>query len=492
MVKAAVFDYEGNLIADAASRSKVVADDRNHAERDPDTMWASAAAAIRTTLSAPGVDPASINAVGVTGFGNGLFLVDDQGRPTRPGIAAVDTRAASIVSRWRAAGLQDHMFDSTQQPFWAGQPLPLVQWLKENDHAALAAARWLLQSKDYVRFKLTGSLNNELTDLASGGLLDADSDLPAYDLFETLELPEVAALLRHPDILEPHAVAGTITADAADETGLLAGTPVAAGAMDGLVLLHGSGVSDRGHPSVIGGTWGINQVLAAEHLKDRSVFQSIRALETDKKIVVESTPNSMSNFEWYAQNFVKLDGDDLYAHCNERAMATNLDADDPLAFVPHIYATPRYPLRTGSIFGLTGAVGQDQLLRAVYDGIVFEHRVLLERLPGIDRGAAVRAAGGMVNSDAWLQILADGLNRAVEVPDSTELGARGAAMLASVAIGGHASNAEASRAMTRVQTTIEPRAELTDQLEKRFSSYVALRTHILNMPAQSPMKGSPK
>jgi len=484
VVKAAVFDDRGQLVADASARSKVEVGERHLAERDPDTMWGSAAAAIRSVLESPDVVATDIDAVGVTGFGNGLFLVDEHGRPTRHGIAAVDTRAADIVGHWRAAGLQDLMFESTYQPFWAGQPLPLVQWLKENDHATLAAARRLLQSKDYIRFKLTGSLHNELTDLASGGLLDAQSDTPAYELFETLGLPEVSSLLPPDAILEPHAVAGMITADAAAETGLREGTPVAAGSMDGLAVLHGSGVSDRGRPSVIGGTWGINQVLAAEHVTDRSVFQSLRGLDDDKKVVVESTPNSMSNFEWYAQNFVKIDGDDLYAHCNERALQLNPPADDPLAFVPHIYATPRHPLRTGSIFGLTGTVGQDQLLRAVYDGIVFEHRVLLERLPGIESGSAVRVAGGIVNSTAWLQILADGLNRRLEVPDTTELGTRGAAMLASVAVGAHASHGAASEAMTRVQTSYEPRPELTDQLEQRYEHYVALRTHILNMPVK--------
>ena len=496
MTKAAVFDTSGRLLAEASARSLILADTPGHAERDPEAIWTSAVQSIRQVLGHPAVIPEAVAGIGVTGFGNGLFMVDADGRPTRPGIASLDSRAAGIVGEWRAAGLEDLMWDATLQPFWSGQPLPLLEWVRRHDPDALDRARRILACKDILRLRLTGSGWNDRTDLGSGGLFNPLVGRPAYELFEAIGLGQVGELLPEDGVAKPAQIVGVLAKEAAEATGLPIGVPVVAGATDNLSALLGSGVTEAGGLSVIGGTWSINQALSSAHVTDRSVFQSFGSHRDDLQVLVESSPNSMSNFDWYVRNFVGSDGRSaasLYAQCDERLLAQESAAGDAVTFLPHLYGSPRHPLRTAAVFGLTADVGANQVLRAVYEGIVFEHRTLIERLPGVAAGAPARVAGGVLRSPAWLQLFADVLDRAVETPDTEEVGARGAAMIAAVGTGLYPDYPTASAHMTRIAATYLPRPWRVDQLAERYQRYRVLReltASLLSSPPSKPVPGA--
>lgn len=479
VIKVAVFDRDGQLRAEASKRSVVEADSPGFAERDPDVMWESAVAAIREVLADPAVDASHIRAVGVTGFGNGLFLVDDKGRPTRRGIGSIDTRAQAIVTEWRKAGWEDLAWDSVFQPFWSGQPLPLLEWVRRYDPDALSSATRVLSAKDVLTSRLTGKVWSERTDLGSGGLFNPVQNAPAYELYHKVGLSAVEALIPEDAIARSDQIIGGISPDVSNATGLLEGTPVSAGTTDNLAVVIGSGVTDAGHLSVIGGTWGLNQVYSAELVHDRSVFQSISTHLDDMYLLVESTPNSMSNFDWYARSLLRVPSHvsehDLYTYCDQQYQLSQSDRGGRVVFMPHLYGSPRHPWRSGAVFGLTGDTRPSQVLGAVYEGVVFEHRILIERLAISDAAAPARISGGILRSRVWQQLYADVLNRVIEVPDTDEAGARGAAMTAGVAAGVFSSFDEASKRMTAVASQVTPQPERVEVLDQRFARYKRLR-----------------
>ena len=103
-VKAALYDERGVERAVAAVGMPPLHPAPGCLERDPEAMWAAVCDVARKVLAASGVEPSSIAAVGLTGFGNGLFLLDRDGRPVRNAILSPDQRAQAIVKRWRAEG----------------------------------------------------------------------------------------------------------------------------------------------------------------------------------------------------------------------------------------------------------------------------------------------------------------------------------------------------------------------------------------------------
>jgi L-xylulokinase len=111
-------------------------------------------------------------------------------------------------------------------------------------------------------------------------------------------------------------------------------------------------------------------------------------------------------------------------------------------------------------------------VRAVFEGVAFEHRRHLERLLAVcARSEHARFAGGPVRSSAWCEIFAAALQLKLEVPRGAEFAARGAAILAAAACGMCSDVASAVQSMTSLSYTIEPNHSLTALLDRRFSEY---------------------
>jgi L-xylulokinase len=107
--------------------------------------------------------------------------------------------------------------------------------------------------------------------------------------------------------------------------------------------------------------------------------------------------------------------------------------------------------------GITGWHSRAHVLRAIYEGVVFGHMTHVERISKFrDMPETIRLTGGAAQSEVWVQIFADIFQTPVEIPDGTELGALGAAIAASVAVGSHSSYEDAIKAMVRFSRIQKP------------------------------------
>jgi xylulokinase len=110
-------------------------------------------------------------------------------------------------------------------------------------------------------------------------------------------------------------------------------------------------------------------------------------------------------------------------------------------FTPWLYGerTPvEDPFVRGGFHNLSLSAGRDELVRAVFEGVALNSRWLLGAVERFTRHRLepIRFIGGGARSDVWCQIFADVLRRTIEqVADPVNANARGAAMLASVALG---------------------------------------------------------
>jgi L-xylulokinase len=136
-IKATAFDLQSGASTTATRPVGVSHPQPGHNERDADELWAAAARVLRSVLAATPGGASRVAAVGVTGHGNGAYLVARDGRPTRYAIQASDTRAASLVAGWNAAGVPDMLRPTVWNGLWPGQPGPLLAWL-----ACTSRTRW--------------------------------------------------------------------------------------------------------------------------------------------------------------------------------------------------------------------------------------------------------------------------------------------------------------------------------------------------------------
>ncbi len=282
------------------------------------------------------------------------------------------------------------------------------------------------------------------------------------------------------EAVEPLTIAGAVTDRAAAETGLVAGTPVSAGYADGPAMALGLGATDESLISVIAGTWGLNQLATTAPSMDGPGAAVIAGPRPGEFVVTEAGPTSASAFEWFVDSVVgradmsRRGREALFDFCNEEVLRAPADGDVPY-FLPYLNGRLEQPDARACFIGLASWHCLPQMVRAIYEGVAFEHRGHIDHLlMGRERPRAARFAGGAARSRPWLDIFAAAIDMPLELAAASELGALGAAIIAAVGVGLHPDLEAAVAAMTKVRARIEPDRALVQVLAQRNAVYAAL------------------
>jgi len=476
IAKAALFTLDGREKAVAGRKTEMLSPQPGHTERDMHRMWQATADSIRAILAASHVAPEDILCIAPTGHGNGLYLVDKQGQPVRNGIISTDTRAKDYVARWQADGVGKAVLPHTMQSLWPGQPNALLAWLRDHEPEVLQRAGWVLMCKDYIRFRLTGRIGAELTDMSGTSLIDVGTGDYEPRVLEAFGLAEFRHLL--PPLMRPEAICGEVTARAAAETGLKQGTPVAAGMFDVVACALAAGLVEESQMCLVAGTWSINQYISRTPVIDKDVFMTARYCIPGYYIILEASATSASNLEWFVTQFLQPQQEaagqptsSLYQKVNELVAQTGPE-DADIVFLPFLFGSNAAPDAKACLLGLSGWHGQGHVLRAIQEGVVFGHKAHVDRLLRF-RGPAetICLTGGAARSNVWAQIFADVFQTPVEMPAGTERGALGAAICASIAAGCHAGYNDAVAAMVEVAGVRQPDPARKNIYAKKYDRY---------------------
>jgi L-xylulokinase len=476
VIKAGIYDLEGHEIAVASSKTKTSMREPDYAERDAEDLWEANARAISSVIRYSGVDPAEIAALATTGHGNGLYLVDDLGVPVYPGIYSTDTRARSYVRQWSTDGTFDRVLPKTMQSLWAGQPAALLAWFKDHKPEVMERTRWILMCKDYVRFRLTGEAYAEITDISGSSILNVRDAAYDRDLLREYGIDAYAEKL--PPLKRSAEICGRVTKAAAEKTGLKEGTPVAGGLFDIDACGIAAGMTSPEKLCLVVGTWSINQYVSAAPIVSKSIFMTSLYCIPGYWLVLEGSPTSACNLEWFVKEFLgeartlaEREGRSIYDLCDEWAAQSAPDGSK-IVFLPFLYGTNAGSDAKACFLGLNGRHRRADLLRAIYEGVVFAHKTHIERLLAFrDPPRAVRLTGGAARSSLWVQMFADALQLPIEITAGTELGALGAAICAGVAAGHFASFGEAAEKMVRVERVHAPDAAKKDFYAGKYATY---------------------
>jgi sugar (pentulose or hexulose) kinase len=420
VTKAVGFDAAGAAVARAAVPTQLERVGDGRYEQDVVAVHAAVDEVLRQLGEVGPVD-----AIGLTGQGDGLWLADVDGAPVGRAVSWLDARAAGIVAQWAADGRLEHIFRRTGSLLFPGSSGPILAALDAEEPDTLARAATAGYCKDLVLQRLTGVRATDPSD-ASVPFLDPATGDYADDLVA------LCGLDRWGDLLAPvlPAPSGWLTPAAAARTGLPVGTPVVAGPYDLPACAWGGGVVDVGAGLLILGT-----TLACEVVVDTvdtggEPCGLTLATRFDKRWL-RAMPAMVgaAALDW-ALGLVGAGVEDLPA-----LLAASPPGARGVTVLPFLaeagerapFVEPRARAR---IDGLHLATGRADVVRAAAEGLAFAARHCL-CAAGLAGELAV--CGGGAASGPWLQIFADVLGRPLRALPGDEVGARGAALAAGLA-----------------------------------------------------------
>jgi len=465
-LKSTVINANGKVLATASVAVETLVPKSGFSEQDPQGWWTALVGSLQNIWQA-GIDSHRIAAVAVTAGAHTHVLEDQQGQTLRPAIMWNDQRCGAQVARERTrlGARVLELSGNRISPTWT---LPQLVWLREEEPDVHARIHRIRPAKDWLRRRLDGSDATDLTD--AWGLMLADARRNTW----SAELCAIAALDTGvlPGIVDSTATTGTVTAAAAAETGLRAGTPVICGSSDTNAETYAAGLTRPGIGALKLATAGTVSTLTTTPQFSDDVIHYPH-LVPGHYYAILGTNSCASAHRWLRD---ALFADTGFDGMDQQARQAPAGAEG-LLFHPYLSGerSPYWdPDLRASFVGLSFQHGAPHFCRALYEGIAYTLRdclaVLHARGMGFD---TARLVGGGTRSALWRQIIADVTGLVIEIPAEGDA-SYGAALIAGIGVGVFVDTHDAARVI-RVAQTLTPDANAAGIYDAGFARFRAAK-----------------
>lgn len=471
VTKAVVFDESGRPLSVARRRINQIIDRPRHVERSMVELWSETAAAIREAIETSGRAASDIAAISATAHGDGVYLLDASAQPLGNGILSLDSRSGGIVEEWERDGVSDKVLQLSGQVPHASAPSAILAWIRRHEPERFERIGHVIACKDWLRTCLTGTIGTDLTE-ASTSFSNVSTQTYDIRILELLGLEGLMSALA--PVSDPDEIVGFVTPLAAAATGLVAGTPVVAGIHDVTASALGVGGLSPGCVAIVAGTYSINETLTLEPRIRHQWFcrNGLRRGEWNNMAI---SPASATNYDWFL--------DQLCTDMRERAERTGQSIHAMLApdieeafsrrstllYHPYLFGSPHGSQASASFIGLRGWHDRSDMLRAVLEGIAFNHRLHVDALRANFSIAEARLTGGISRNPRFAQLMADVLDMPVTTVDTEEAAAWGAALCAGSGVGLFPTPYDDPKAETALLATYAPREPVKTAMAKRYA-----------------------
>ncbi len=433
--KVVALGADGTVLGSAAATYPLLTDASGRAEQDPAAIWEAACAVLRQLTGELGPNFAGL-ALG--GAMHSVLPLGADGEPLGHALTWADSRADKL--RLPEAEL-DALYERTGCPGEVPYHPARLRWLGQTDPERFRQIKKVAALKDFVGYRLTGVLATDVGMASTTGLHKLHGD--GWDE-RALEHAGISAE-RLPDLLEPTARLGLLTAEAAFPTGLAAGLPIFAGSSDGALANLGSGVVRPGETVVTVGTSGaVRRVVAEPWLNGERLTWCYR-FGRERYFAGGAVNNGGLALGWLRRTlYSELPKDEGF----ERLLSDAAQAEPgDLICLPYLTGerTPYWEASLrGSFFGLGEHHTRADLARSGLEGVAFSLAGVFDLLG--TEAERVQLSGGVTRNPFWAQLLTDTLGASTELNNVTDASAVGAALVAQIALGWH-TFAEVARAV---------------------------------------------
>ena len=457
--KVALFSVNGDMVGSEFEETRLSLPPGGGAEQSTDDWWKAIDTAAKRLLGRNLIPAGEIVGIACTSQWSGTVPVDAQGYALMNAIIWMDSRGAAQISRILGGPLKVQGYALGKLIKWinltggipgnAGKdPIAHILYLKHTHPEIYQQTYKFLEPVDYIGYRLTGEIAASFESITVHWLTDnRDINNVRYDAgLVRLSTIDPAKL---PDLKPANTNLGILQVDVAREWGLREDVKVVIGSPDIHSAAVGSGaVRDfESHLYIGTSSW----LTCHVPFKKTDLLHNMAALPSGipGRYLLTNEQECAGICLQYLRDNLLFHQDDLSIgekpkntyQLFDRIAEAAPAGSDKLIFTPWLYGE-RAPIDDhtvrGGFFNQSLKTTRPHMVRSVFEGVAYNSRWLLKYVEQFikRRVDAINMVGGGAKSNIWCQIHADILDRPIrQVKDPIEVNVRGAALLASAALG---------------------------------------------------------
>jgi xylulokinase len=410
-------------------------------EQDGESIWWGAVLeVVRRLFQGISISRDDVCCMGCSAVSSCVLAVDRNDRALHPAILYNDTRAGDSFQQEVADIVAANSCIAMRNPLSSQSIAPKILWLKHHRPNILYNMDKLFTATSYIVYRLTG---NFILDYPQAALYEPLYNYDERDWDEKASQAFGMTRKKLPRLGNPTEIAGTLTKEAAQQTGLPVGLPVIVSTSDGLCeMISVTGYADN-LLTLIYGSAGAMGTASHEAPVMRSLSVVPHPLRSDRHMILASTATAAILTNWFLKNFGWREKQQAakravnpYELLSQKA-ENILPGSNGLILLPY-FSGERTPINDlqarGVLFGLTLYHTKAHIYRALLEGVAYSFRHNLDIIKPYTRNVTdLIACGGGTKSRLWVQIVSDVTGEDQVVPMVSTGAEIGAAYLCGIA-----------------------------------------------------------
>jgi xylulokinase len=480
--KAGLYDESGHLVADAFEESRLLYPAPGAVEQLPDDLYGAALRTIKACIDKSGIEPHRIAGLAFDGQMAGVCSIGPDWEATTVYDSWLDTRCAPYIEQLKR--LQGEIIRSAGGPPSFSHGAKMLYWKNEHPEVYRRIAKFLMPSA-YVAGRMAALRADQAfidrTFLPFSNFADTRHGRWNQELLREFGLDDA----KLPRIVDPTEIIGRVSGQAAALTGLVEGTPIAAGCGDATANVLGAGIVEPGMVFDVAGTASIFSIVLDRYVTDErdGMLFTCPHVIPGLYFAMAYINGGGLNLRWFRDEFSQLEkaiceADDESVYQRLGRMAEKAPpGSEKLLFLPHLggRVCPNNGNMRGAFVGLNWIHKKSHLYRAIMEGVGYEYRAYLKGVEALMPGfgaSQIIGIGGGARSQVFKQIKADILGVPYRTLDREEFGTLGSALVAGKAVGLFDDLAASARAMNRSKgAPVEPNRALQPLYDDMAAAY---------------------
>lgn len=464
-VKLLLMDSDGKILNTVSKEYPLYFPNPGWSEQNPEDWLEQSLIGVDELLE--GYNRSDVAGISFGGQMHGLVTLDEADQVIRPAILWNDGRTGKEVAYLNETIGRDKISSYTANIAFAGFTAPKILWMKENEPEKFAKIAKIMLPKDYLAYMLSGSFCTDLSDASGMLLVDVKNRCWSQEMLDICNI--TAAQL--PKLYESYEVVGTLKPEMANRLNLPETVKIIAGAGDNAAAAVGTGTVGEGMCNISLGTSGTIFISSHEFGVDSNNALHSFAHADGYYHLMGCMLSAASCNKWWAEDIL---------HSSDFSGEQKDITDDKLGrnqifYLPYLMGerSPHNNADARAMFiGMSMDSTRSDMTQAVLEGVVFGLRDSLEvaKALGIHL-ERTKVCGGGAKSPLWKKMIANIMNIKVDVIETEEGPALGAAMLAAVGCGEYPDVKTIADKVVRVIETIEPDPELVERYEAQYQKF---------------------